>query len=305
MSKNPLGMLKEGVKNPSKVPQFLKRKKSGAEIRLRNFTKESQKSKIHDLLDEKEFLLIILDACRYDIFKQEYGSHFSGEFSKTYSTNTYTMQYLVNTWTDTYDITYVAGGPVISDQNFEISEWGYRPTEHFEKVVDVWNRDYGKELGVTPPEKVTEAAMNEDSPRMVVHYFQPHAPYIGEKRLREETSRERDESLKDIYGRIDSGEISQEDLRGAYVSNLRRVIEAVKPLVDSVNGKSIITSDHGELLGEDKRFMHGGVPHKNLCELPWLTVEDTKGDYGSPDIETPENGQSKQVEEQLKDLGYL
>lgn len=305
-----------GLQEPTRIPSFLRRKVAERRLHRANTDIDRQADRIQELLNADEFLLIIFDACRYDVFAECYEDHYAGDLSKVYSTNTYTKQYLASTWAAQYDLTYVAGGPVIDDRAFDGSDLDYRPSEHFETVVPVWDMGYEKELGVTPPEAVTEAALEQDDARMVVHYFQPHAPYIGEDRIRDgpsgdstdqDASRtDRDKSLSEIYAMIESGEIDIERVRRAYQSNLSRVMAAAKPLVAAASGPTVITSDHGELFGEDGRYMHGGRPHSALCELPWLDIDGSRGDVPDIDPKRDRPGESAtEVEDQLESLGYL
>ncbi len=300
----------------TKGTNYIKRKTAELNIAVNNFPTPHQNKKIKRLIQEDAFILIIFDSCRYDYFRSMYDGYFTGELTKVYNTNTYTKQYQRTTWTGSYDITYVAGGPVITDRNFELSDLDYRPSEHFEEIVNAWDMGYKKELGVTPPEAVTEVALECDAPRMIVHYFQPHAPYIGDNRLREETPsveggsnekiEKRKESLLEIYERIESGQISDERLREAYRSNLQRVMEATKPLVAKTDRPIVITSDHGELLEEDGRYLHGGFPHRILCELPWFEAEGIVGETGEVEAQKQDDdGTDKRVKEQLQDLGYM
>jgi hypothetical protein len=61
-------------------------------------------------------------------------------------------------------------------------------------------------------------------------------------------------------------------LHEAYYHNLRLVL---KYAVKCVNGKTCITSDHGELLGEEGLFYHGSLQkpldHPKLREIPLET----------------------------------
>ena len=64
-------------------------------------------------------------------------------------------------------------------------------------------------------------------------------------------------------------------LRKLYIENLKIVLKYVSELVKDLNGIIIITSDHGELLGEDGNYCHGpGIPRSNpfLMEIPWLKI---------------------------------
>ena len=50
----------------------------------------------------------------------------------------------------------------------------------------------------------------------------------------------------------------------------RRGVRApVRPAADRTPG-SIVTSDHGELFGEDRYFGHGPVMHEKVLEVPYV-----------------------------------
>jgi len=91
---------------------------------------------------------------------------------------------------------------------------------------------------------------------------------------------------------------------------LQRVLIAVQNLVSQLSRPVVITADHGEMLGEDGRYIHGGLPHPLLCEVPWFTVDESMIGSNNQNISEsktkPETTISEQdVEEQLRDLGYL
>jgi hypothetical protein len=45
-------------------------------------------------------------------------------------------------------------------------------------------------------------------------------------------------------------DIDDEDIQKAYIENLSINLEFVKELADELNGRTVITSDHAQLLGE-------------------------------------------------------
>ncbi|RLI40500.1 hypothetical protein DRO64_08910, partial [Candidatus Bathyarchaeota archaeon] len=62
-------------------------------------------------------------------------------------------------------------------------------------------------------------------------------------------------------------------LREAYRDNLRLVLEYVNKIVKETEGGIIITSDHGEMLGEYRLFLHPcRIECKILRLVPWLEV---------------------------------
>ena len=57
--------------------------------------------------------------------------------------------------------------------------------------------------------------------------------------------------------------------------NLKLVMKEVKKLFDELHGKVVITSDHGNHLGEYRVFGHmKGLRTKQLVKVPWLVVKD-------------------------------
>jgi len=305
----------EGILHPKKIPGFIRRNYEEAKLAVKFRRLSPQREKLEELLKEGRFVLVILDSCRFDYFESEYSEYFRGDLEPVFTTNTATKQYLARTWSQKTDLTYVAGGPVITDRTFELSDSEYRPSDHFAEIVDVWDMEYERKLGVTPPEAVTKEALKCDADRMVVHYFQPHAPYIGEVRLRsgddivEDQSHleTRVESLKKVYDMARSGQIDESSLREAYASNLRRVLKATTPLVQQSDRRVVFTADHGELLGENGRLFHGGLPHPVLCKLPWLEIDSVKGGVIElpPVVNENEENPERTIKEQLQDLGYM
>jgi hypothetical protein len=87
--------------------------------------------------------------------------------------------------------------------------------------------------------------MNERFPnkRHLINYFQPHNPYLGPS----STGFEYHSSL---HKTVTRSPISENTLQEAYRENLDIVLEEVKALLDELSGKTIVTSDHSELIGE-------------------------------------------------------
>lgn len=56
-----------------------------------------------------------------------------------------------------------------------------------------------------------------------------------------------------------------------YEKNLKRVLSAVSDLIKKIEGKIIVTADHGEAFGEDLRWGHTPCNHiPVLLNVPWL-----------------------------------
>lgn len=215
-----------------------------------------------DVVEEDWDYIIVLDACRYDTFKDV--NWIDGELQKRKSKGAQTDEWLEKNFTGSYqDIVYVSANPHLSTTNVGSID----PEEQFHDYYFPYMRDECMEYGATKAECVNEDARKavEEHPdkRVIIHYIQPHAPYIGEKRIGEG-------SLYNLYA---SG-TPREEIVEAYRSNLKYVLENVEDLLPDLDGKVVITSDHGEVLGEKYIYGHKqGLYLKELVEVPWFVVD--------------------------------
>jgi hypothetical protein len=68
-------------------------------------------------------------------------------------------------------------------------------------------------------------------------------------------------------------EFGEGGLREAYAMNLQIVLAYISSLLEDLSGTIVVTSDHGERLGEGGRFSHGyGLKDRLLLEIPWLVM---------------------------------
>jgi len=274
--------------------------------------------------------LIILDACRYDYFCQLYKEYLSGELEKVISLGSTTEEWCNKSFQGKYDdVVYISANPII---NSKVEIKGFSAKNHFHKVLDVWSYGWNEKLGTVHPEKVNQAVLNLKNTnlyfqkRLVIHYLQPHAPYIAVKDRstgfpqpqiydnRVLTGINNDSHSKgtmvaeeilnsltpilDRGTRLFIGNLSWkirellnlppaspldavrrtagiQGLRKAYLENLKLVLKYVKDLVKNLPGNIVITSDHGELLGEGGRYSHFARSSDSLLvEVPWLRVRN-------------------------------
>lgn len=59
-------------------------------------------------------ILIILDACRYDVFEKVHGTYLDGELKKVRSEGSETREWLKKTWVDKYDLSYYSANPYVN-----------------------------------------------------------------------------------------------------------------------------------------------------------------------------------------------
>jgi len=267
-------------------------------------------------MEEEWDYLIILDACRFDEFKEL--NDIQGELRQKISLGSDTNEWKVKNFTGYHDdVIYISGNPRIAGN---INQRGFKAGDHFYKVVDVWDFGWDETLGTVPPAEVTKAClkMKEKYPskRMIIHYLQPHGPWISEVSSSSEKIEVSNHQLKDhlvskiIYlkalEKIRTKELTWNDLRTAYRNSLKLVLEEVKRLIERLEGKIIITSDHGECFGENFLFAHPeGVYVRELVEVPWLIVEKPARESEERCAKDEEKAKIRKRIEELKASGRV
>ncbi len=133
--------------------------------------------------------LIILDACRFDFFKKVYKDYLDGKLEKRISKGSNTGEWLVKTFPNKYDYTYVSASPYINSYGVPLNKCSsayrsffWNAIEHFSKIIDVWEFGYTKEFDTIHPREVNIAYLsNKDNNKTIIHYMQPHQPYLSYK----------------------------------------------------------------------------------------------------------------------------
>lgn len=238
----------------------------------------NQTELIHDLLKEKQCVLIILDACRFDYFSLTVGDYLYGSLIKARSPATETLTWLKRTFTSWYDVTYVSANAFV---NSKMAVKGFEASKHFKRIIDVWDWGWKRNIYTVPPSEVNKAVLKYMDDKMIIHYIQPHGVWIGKVKL-VVSPEERDKMGKRhmdeyIAYKVLKGEIPLPLFKKAYEFNLRLVLEYVTKLIPHLKGKIVVTADHGELLGEHSKFLHPKdfyVPE--LYEVPWFIVKGVK-----------------------------
>lgn len=255
--------------------------------------------------------LVILDACRYDYFEMLHSRYLNGTLRKVESPVDPRTGYATSDWcnkvfTGSYDdTTYISATPRVNSQ---VAVDGFHGGDHFNTVVDLWDHGWDEDRGTVLPEVVNDATLQkrDHTDRLIVHYIQPHFPYLGldrpqtvkenrpERRntlayqmrttvgakVRYHLGDERTRKLLQILGIEPINHMDEiirkhgsKALKEAYEENLIRALEAVSALVEQLSGSIIVTSDHGELLGENGYYGHSYVPrHEQITMVPWFEV---------------------------------
>jgi len=252
------------------------------------------------VLDEEWDTLIILDACRYDTFQKE--NYLEGELDHRFSRASRTYEWLKRTFTEeSYDdIVYVSANPH--------TENAISGEQIFHDVKNVFQTHWDDDYGTVMPDAVSKAAkeLQEEYPekKLVVHYIQPHAPYVGEIKVYTgdlNPGKWRPTLMKELaYGDGDSEEFYE-----AYKDNFTEVLGSVEKLLPSLQGKVIISSDHGELFGEKGFYGHpADLAIEDLVKVPWFTVDKESYEGEKDRFKDVEEGDDAEIKEKLEALGY-
>lgn len=228
---------------------------------------------------------IILDACRYDVFKRLYREYgLKGKLEYRITKATHTTHFLKQTFTEKYyrDIVYVTANPQVSvyckDKFFKLIEvWD-----------DGWDDYYNTVLPKTMYEYCLEAVEKYPDKRFIFHFLQPHHPYLN---CPEETMSRvmcgKAIKTTDYFTKIyDADLFINPEIHNLYnyEYNLRAVLPYVKRLTKYLHGTIVITADHGEAFGEKIHpllpFRVYGHPYKiklmipALTKVPWMVMEN-------------------------------
>jgi len=256
-----------------------------------------------DVLDRKWDVLIVLDACRYDTFK-EVGFK-RGSLKKEQSIGSWTEMWLKKTFIDNNyeDIVYISANP----QTAKVKDKFYK---HIPLYKDKWNEKYGTVLPEVVSQDLVEKNAMHPNKKIIAHYLQPHAPSIGEHKLYTPRSDEWEWNLSEARG----GSISMDDFYEYYKENLERALNAVKKSLPFLSGKVVITSDHGYVFAEyndkngDPLIAHPkeGINIPELINVPWCEIDAGVIEEGKPDFSVEEDNFKKgEVKDKLRSLGYL
>jgi len=259
------------------------------------------------VLDQDWDNLIILDACRYDIFAEEITqSGLKGNLQKIESRAPTTSDWVRTNFQDRTltDIVCVSTNPWYEQlSGLELDFHAYHPIykryfDDFEETLDHFRNVVG------------EVADTYHNKRLLIHIGLPHEPYIGAT-AQEYPILKRSSSPAEAAGKIDH-KYPDVILEEAYRENLRIGLEVAERLYNQFSGKTVISSDHGELLGERyltmpfKQYGHHGILVPELLNVPWFVCEydNRKKIYPEEPVKEATVTPQEELEEHLEYLGY-
>lgn len=280
-----------------------------------------------NIFDRDWDMLIILDACRTDALQQVIQSRnvpivhsdsilSVGSTSSEWMAKTFTREYLSSIEQTVYATANPYTEEVFDNRNFPphskktppFKSVPFASTSYdvvnrsdFKRIDDVWQYGTDEQLGTVPPRVMTdrtiEIGRDQNPNRTVVHYMQPHAPYLADS----------NEFPGDVLVQCQSGEVSRDRVWEAYLANLELVLDHVEILLRNFDAdKVVITADHGEAFGEWGSYAHrAAFPHPCVKRVPWISTSATDHGQYEPEVGVREQHDSDNMKKRLKDLGYF
>lgn len=279
-----------------------------------------------NVFDRDWDLLVLLDGCRVDTLEHvadETDIDYIDSVDSHKSVASTSREWLAKTFTpdkrpEIENTAYVSSNPyteeILSSRNttgsrspFNPANWDTVDREDFLFLDEVWRDGWNDELGTVPPRTVTDRAISAGRERepeqLIVHYMQPHQPFIGEQ-ARSDDNAWIEGNCWDALRRND---VTVERVMEAYRENLSVVLNDVELLLQNVEAETaVISADHGNAFGEWGIYGHpNGFLHPSVKEVPWVETEGRDTRTYEPTSELSANKTQRSTEERLQDLGYL
>ena len=302
--------LGRGLRNPSLALHEVRRQVRATSTAVNNVWYRHRTDEAFDLADEDWDVVILLDGCRYDLFAET--NWLEGDLEPRVSPASESWGFMQSTFAGRtfHDTVYVTANP----------HWYELAEGTFHHVVDLLTTDWNEEYGTVLPESVVERtlAARERFPdkRLIVHFMQPHFPFVGERGRKLDHKGltlhldDTDTDEVQVWSALERGRLSRDAVAAAYAENLELALPHVETLLTELPGKTVVTSDHGNLLG-DRLFpipvrRYGHLPDVRAPELvtvPWLTVPGERLSVTS-EPPTADEHSAEHAEERLEALGY-
>ncbi|WP_336135433.1 hypothetical protein [Natronomonas amylolytica] len=296
--------IKKGLANPRYIAQEANR------LFYRRLHTWSYNEHGRDFFEADWDNMLILDACRYDLFDRT--STLPGETTSVQSRGSSTREFLRGNFDGKrlLDTVYVTASPMLYRHRDGVDV-------RFHEVVEVWkDAGWDETYRTVLPETVAEAALNAaqrfPDKRLLVHFLQPHYPFLGPTGQDHFDLDRLDFQWDDLA----SGElgISRDVVERAYEENLEEVLPSVERLLFELGGKTVVTADHGQMFGERtfpipmREYGHpAGIYSEELVTVPWHVFDEgpRREIVAEEPVTDSERDEMELADERLRALGYL
>jgi hypothetical protein len=218
-------------------------------------------SECQGIFEEEWDNLIILDACRHDVYEEV-----NDKTEYRYSLGGTSGDYIKENFSeDKYnDIVYITANVHFHNSQFKKYTTTSREAKDvFHTVFHTYQNKWDDEISTVKPKAVYEDAMTArklfPDKKKIIHFMQPHIPFV-ESQLGEGftqfPNKKENGFKKSAINLADMGKLDKEEVWNGYRQNLEYVMPYAEKLVENLEGKTVITADHGNLMGENGRYGH-------------------------------------------------
>ncbi len=240
-----------------------------------------------DIFTQDWKFLIILDACRPDIFlkvtkKLKLKGNFKTILSKGPTTGSFVKNSIGNR--KMKDVVYINANPSVNKILDELTP------KNFHAFYNLWLTHWDDNLKTVHPKHVIKETLKiipkHKNKRFIIHFLQPHMPFLTLKRFRKLSMIAKfkrhflyHSGLFTVCGDPLYPFMTKNQIIYHYTKSLEITLSLIKskllPKLKKL-GKVVITSDHSELFGERflffKIYGHVDVPSPKLRRVPWFEV---------------------------------
>jgi len=250
--------------------------------------------------------MVVLDACRPDMLaaaEPDYEFLIDGHETRSvasYSKNWMRWNFSRRYASEMAETVYVTANPFSGD---------VLDGDDFGHLDEVWRSDWDRTEGTVLPRPVTDRAIKHarkrDPERLIVHYMQPHHPFLGDETDGFAPEAFPNPKTADPWDQVRWGQRDADDVVSAYRRNLRHALDDVELLLSNLDAeRTVITADHGNALGERGLYGHPAYAGIDaIRRVPWYVTSATDTDEYEP--EPTEEGLPVDVTARLAQLGYV
>jgi len=248
-----------------------------------------------DLLKEvftkhDKVVVVVLDAVNIDVFRKVYGEDFEVVWSEGFSTEPWLIKtFIENSENKIFrEVTYICSNP-FCELHFN------KLRKIFHTIIPLSQKYWNSKYGTVMPAVVTTSTLIYAKfykyRKMIVHYMQPHPPFIhlsyNEPSIRKEDVVEKKINREYLLARCSWR--YRKFFKLAYVKNLEIVLTHVRKLTNELkqmNYEVYLTADHGEILGKWRpnplkpkwlfglcRFVGHTRDFEELHLVPWVRLD--------------------------------
>jgi hypothetical protein len=234
-----------------------------------------------NVFDREWDVLIVLDACRVDALREVAGEYdFIRDVDSITSVGSTSSEWVSKTFTEDYEDTvaetsYVSGNvyaelllqkeqlpPETGNGSISFpvpvydADWDTVSEDQMQSVeISTETGEHGEIKPRPMTERAVRTQQKADPERLIVHYMQPHRPYLGQNTP--------EQVRRNVTGALINGELTKTEVWSAYLHTLRHVLDEVKLALGNLEyDTAVLTADHGEGFGEHGSYGHDfGWPH--------------------------------------------